>query len=66
MANGFSLTEIIISELGKPYEPFGSYGLLSLGAIVAAYVFFEYGLGRLVSRLFRLCRDKIRRHDSAP
>ena len=57
MSNGPSFAEMIVSQLGKPKEPFGLEEFLVLLVILlglAAWVMLEYGLGRLFVRLWRL------------
>jgi len=56
MADGPTLTEILISQLGTPQEPLGISDYLVIGALLAAaaaYFFLEYKLGCLLTRLAR-------------
>ena len=55
MADGPTLIEIAVSQLGKPHEPFGLNDLLFafvLAAAAAAWFGLEYGAGRLLARFF--------------
>jgi hypothetical protein len=61
MSDGRSFAEIIVSQLGKPKEPFGLEEFLVLLVLllgVAAWIMLEYGLGRLFARLWRLTRPE--------
>lgn len=61
MSNGPSFAEIIVSQLGKPKEPFGLEEFLVLLVILlglAAWGMLEYGVGRLLLRLWRLTLPK--------
>lgn len=69
MADGRSFSEIIVSQLGQPYEPFGIHdlvGLAMLAAVVAVYLLLEYGLGQLVVWLVRRIFGKARPKAAPP
>lgn len=62
MADGPTLTEMLVSELGKPKEPFGMGDLLLLSVVAVAavgYLGLEYGLGRLIARLLRFAGSRV-------
>ncbi len=53
MADGPSLTEIVVSRLGQPKEPFEELlALIVLAAALAAWLALEYGAWRLLAKLF--------------
>ena len=69
MADGPSLTEILVSRLGTPSDPFDMgdvLGVCVLVVAVMAYASLEYGLGRLVARLLGLGRAKARQDQKPP
>jgi hypothetical protein len=69
MSDKRSFAEIIVSQLGKPKEPFGVEEFLVLLVILlgaAAYLMLEYRLGRLVARLWRLTQPEGRQEQDVP
>jgi hypothetical protein len=65
MADKPSLAEIVLFDIGTPKEPFGLEEGLFLCALAAAFVAYaalEYGVGRLIQRLFGWIATKAR-HD---
>ena len=56
MADGPTIIEVIISQLGTPPQPLEVTDLLFLGGLVAAalaWAMLEYGLGRALARAWR-------------
>ena len=63
MADGRTFTEIIVSSLGTPQEPFGVGEILALvvlAAAIARYFALEYAAGRIIARLFGRLRAMAR------
>lgn len=64
MRDGPTFAEILVSKLGTPPEPFELGDALAVCALVAALVTYfalEYGLGRLIDRIFRWLREGFER-----
>lgn len=70
MADKPSFAEILVSQLGKPKEPFGWEDVLLLSLLAAAFAAYwalEYGAGRLLARLFGRIAPRARRgRESGP
>jgi len=69
MADRPSLAEIVLFDIGTPKEPFGleeGLFLLALAAAFLAYAALEYGLGRLIRRLFGWIAAKARQDGQSP
>lgn len=57
MSDQPTFAEILVSQLGKPQEPFDMKDLLFLGVVaggIVAYLTFEYGVVRLIKLIARL------------
>lgn len=69
MADQASLAATLVAQLGTPYEPFG-WGhvlvLCALAAAGAACLALEYGLARLVAKLFQFARAPAPRAPEPP
>ena len=64
-----TFTEILVSKLGTPKEPFGLDDVLFLSLIfaaAAAYFALEYGAARLISRFFQAVRASYHRAQEPP
>jgi hypothetical protein len=69
MADGRTLAEKIASSPGTAMEPFQPEELFGLGFLllfVIASLMLDYGLGRLIARLWRLVRRRLARQVPAP
>jgi hypothetical protein len=69
MADRPSLTEIVLFDIGIPKEPFGLEEWLVLFALAAAFLAYaavEYGVGRLIRRMFAGIAAKARQGGRPP
>ena len=69
MSNERSFTEIIVSKLGTPHEPWGFGDFLVLGALLLAmttWFMLEYGFPRLLAQLWRLTQPDAQQERQPP